>query len=323
MNNEDYVSVVIVNWNGKKWLDKCLSSLLNQTYKKLEIILVDNASVDDSILYATENFPEVKIVKSKHNLGFSGGNNLGIKEAQGEYIILINSDIWVEEDFVNKLYNFYKKHDYDVIGPREKHYSGLTISDSYSPIDFLGNPAYSFVIKTKKLFALSGVCLFFKKDFYYETQGLDDDFFMYFEDVDWFWRLNLLKKKFTIAEGIFLYHYGSGSSTPGLNYNVFLWRNQDNLQMLIKNYSWLTLMLILPLYLFQNLLEIVFFILLLKPKLSYSYIQGWYFNIVNLGRTLKKREWIQSHRIAGDLEILRKMYLIPLRLIGVLNYLIR
>lgn len=319
---KDYISIIIVNWNGKKWLDKCLSSFLNQTYKKLEIILVDNASTDGSVEHVTENFPNIKIIRNNKNLGFAAGNNTGIKEARGEYILRIDSDTWVENDFLERLLEFYENHDFDVIGPREKRYDGTGISNSYSPIDFLGNPAYRAVLKTKRPFALSGMCLFFKKSFYLETKGLDEDFFMYFEDVDWFWRLQLLKKKFDIAEGIYVHHFGSGSSEGGeLKHKMFLWRNQNSLQMLLKNYSSKALIVILPIYFVQNLFEILFFCLTLKPSLVYTYIQGWMFNIENLPKTLRKRSWIQSHRVVSDSVIIRNMSLMPLRLVGLINYL--
>jgi GT2 family glycosyltransferase len=74
------LSIIIVNWNGKKWLEKCISSILSQSYSNFEIIFVDNASTDGSIEYLNEHFPDprIKIVKSPTNLGFAGGNNLGI-----------------------------------------------------------------------------------------------------------------------------------------------------------------------------------------------------------------------------------------------------
>jgi GT2 family glycosyltransferase len=76
------VSIIIVNWNGRKWLEKCLNSLFLQAYKNFEIICVDNASSDDSVSYMREHYSDVRIIESTVNLGFAGGNNLGLTEAK-------------------------------------------------------------------------------------------------------------------------------------------------------------------------------------------------------------------------------------------------
>ena len=99
---KDLVSVIIVNWNGRKWLEKCLDSLRVQTYKNFEVIFVDNASTDDSVDFVEKNYPEVVILKSDRNLGFAGGNNLGIDNSKGEFILFLNNDTWVKEDFLKK-----------------------------------------------------------------------------------------------------------------------------------------------------------------------------------------------------------------------------
>lgn len=307
LNKKPLVSIIIVNFNGLKWLRKCLGSLSSQSYKYYEIIVVDNASPDDSNDFIKRNYPKINLVKSKNNLGFAGGNNLGISEAKGEYILLINSDTWVKKDFINKLMNFYLLHAYDIIAPRDFGYDEKINKFYFTTIDLFGHSIY--LENTKKLFYLSGVCLFFKKDFYLNTRGMDDNFFMYSEEVDWFWRLNLLKKKFTYVDDIFVYHAGAGSTGNGIKYKVFLWRNQNTLQMLLKNYAWHNLTWILPIYFLQNVFEFLFFLLIGKPLIAYSYIEGWIFNFKNFKRTMKERNWVQKNRKIRDMKIMKKMYL--------------
>jgi len=86
------VSIIIVNWNAKNYLQKCIESLLEQTYQNFEIIFVDNASSDGSVEFVKTNFPKIKIIENKKNLGFAKGNNIGIKNSQGEIICLFNPD---------------------------------------------------------------------------------------------------------------------------------------------------------------------------------------------------------------------------------------
>lgn len=100
-------AVVIVNWNGKKLLPVCLKSLQEQTYKKFKIILVDNGSVDGSVKYVKQNFPEVQVIELSENTGFAQGNNIGISMAlqseRVENVVLLNNDTRVESNFLEKL----------------------------------------------------------------------------------------------------------------------------------------------------------------------------------------------------------------------------
>lgn len=306
---KNLISIVIVNWNGKKWLGKCLDSLERQTYKKIEVVFVDNASSDDSVEFVKQKFPKIKIIKSEKNLGLTNGIKLAIEHSSGEFLLLINNDAWVEKDFIKNLYDFYAENNFAVIAPQEKRYDKSQDFKCNTTIDLTGSPAYFVPTYSRpdKTFYLS-VCFFVSKKEYGDSGGLDTDFFMYNEDVDWFWRLSLLGKKFSYVDNIYIYHAGAGSTGAGLKYNTFLWRNQNALQMIIKNYSLLTLIIILPLYLIQNIFEMFFFVLLLKPKISFSYIQGLVFNIRYIRRTLEKRKWVQSHRKVNDIEILKKMY---------------
>lgn len=313
------ISVIILNYNGKKWLKKCLDSLERQSYKNFEIILVDNASSDGSISFTKENYPRVILVKSARNLGFSGGNNLGIKHSKGEYILLLNNDTWIGEDFLSRLVSFYTKNNFDVIAPKEANYNGDKGHPYSTTIDLLGHP-----VKRRgkdKNFYLCGVCLFFSKELYTNTKGLDDNFFMYSEEVDWFWRLNLFRKKFTYIDDLYVYHAGGGSAGTGVNYNTFLWRNQSTLQMLLKNYRWYNLLWLLPIYFAQNIIEILFFIITDNPKVSLSYIEGWVFNIKNFKKIMKNRKWVQKNRKVGDSLIMKSMFVGFGKAIHMFNYL--
>lgn len=100
-----FVSIIIVNFNGRHLLEECLSSLKKQTYpaRKFETIVVDNNSTDDSVPFIRSNYPDVHLILSNSNLGFTGGNNLGYQHARGEYIILLNSDVAAEPDWLRSL----------------------------------------------------------------------------------------------------------------------------------------------------------------------------------------------------------------------------
>ncbi|MFC1571224.1 glycosyltransferase family 2 protein [Candidatus Margulisiibacteriota bacterium] len=103
------VSIVVLNWNGKEYLEDCLASLEKQTYPNIEIILVDNASKDDSVGFVKEYFPKVKIIINHKNLGFAAGNNVGIKAALGEYVMVLNNDTEVDSNCVEELVKVIEK----------------------------------------------------------------------------------------------------------------------------------------------------------------------------------------------------------------------
>ena len=303
------ISIIIVNFNGKKWLDKLFNSLKEQTYTNFEVILVDNASKDASLEYVKQNFSWVYTISLKKNIGFAGGNNEGISQAKGEYILLLNSDTWVEADFLEKLWLSYQNNEVDVISALESDYNGSQVNSGQNTIDFLGHPVRQ-PLNSKKHFFLSGACLFFSHDLYDNTGGLDTDFFMYFEEIDWFWRLHLLKKKIYLDKNISFYHAGSGSSNSNiLRREMFLWRNNNCLNMLIKNYQLNNLFWVLPLYFAINFIEMLVFLLILRPTIAYTYIQGLFYNIKMLPKTLEKRKNIQKTRKISDKSIFQLMYI--------------
>lgn len=97
------VSVIIPNFNGKKYLKECLDSLRKQDYLYFEVILVDNGSEDGSVEWTKENYPEVRVIALKENTGFCGGVNAGIRESKSEYVLLLNNDTIVFPEFITEL----------------------------------------------------------------------------------------------------------------------------------------------------------------------------------------------------------------------------
>ena len=102
-NSQELISIITVNFNQAKVTCELLASLRNITYKNVEIIVVDNASKEDASIIKKQ-YPEVTLINSNSNLGFAGGNNLGLKSAQGKYILFINNDVEVSTDFLEPLF---------------------------------------------------------------------------------------------------------------------------------------------------------------------------------------------------------------------------
>jgi GT2 family glycosyltransferase len=106
MSPEPVLSVIIPNWNGKRFLVDCIDSLKAQTFQDFEVILVDNGSTDGSAEFAEERYGDfIRIIRNKKNLGFTGGNNVGIRAARGSYIVLLNNDTWAAPTWLEELIN--------------------------------------------------------------------------------------------------------------------------------------------------------------------------------------------------------------------------
>lgn len=202
------LSIIIVNYNVSKFLHKCLKSIFKaQSKKRIEVMVVDNASVDKSPEMVKRDFPQVKLLCNKRNLGFAKGANQGIKISQGEYIFLLNPDTSVRTDKLDKMIDFMDKNkEVGVCGPKMTDTRGnvqyscrrfpnylTSISSSQSLLFklFPGNPLSQKYLLTQKdthqateVDWVSGSALLARKDVLDGVGLLDENFFMYVEDVD-------------------------------------------------------------------------------------------------------------------------------------------
>ena len=182
------VSIIVVNWNGQKWLKSCFQSIEKQTYKNTEIILIDNASTDNSINY-TKNHSFIKIIQNEHNLGYSGANNKAAKAAKGQLLFFLNNDTKLECDCIEKLVNAIQKDEnVGAYAPKIMDYEGKTRISLGVGCDIFGYP-HSYT--GDNLFYADGAALFIKKDIFDEIGGFDERYFIFYEDVDLSWRLQL------------------------------------------------------------------------------------------------------------------------------------
>jgi len=301
------ISIIIVNFNGKKYLKNCIHSLLKQTFKDFEILIIDNNSIDSSIQDIEKEFADtrIRIFRNSENIGFSKANNIGINFSLGKYILFLNNDTLVDSDFLHKMYIFYTSNTYNIVGPQEYTYDKKRKISTYSSFDILGYP-YLSENPVKSLY-LVGFCLFFSKDFYVKTKGLDNNFFMYFEETDWFWRIKLFGYSFSINNDVKVYH--AGNEQKNINFKSLGPKNQNNLTMLLKNYSSFSLFFILPLFFFINILEIILFTIILKPSISLGYVISWFNIFKNFKDILSKRNWVQRNRIITDFQILKHQHI--------------
>lgn len=224
------LSIIILNWNTADLLLQTLASVYKETSGfDYEVIVVDNASSDDSVEKTRQNFPQARLIVNPGNIGFSRGNNVGLKVATGDYLMLLNSDVIVQDGAINKLVEFLDQHpETAMVGPRLVNRDG---SFQASCRRKLPNPWNSFVylFGLKKIIkaeyksdsrpeaveeteALSGAAMMFRKGVYEKIGGLDEEFFMYGEDLDFCFRAGQVGKIFFVGTAVITHLYGQSSA---------------------------------------------------------------------------------------------------------------
>lgn len=261
------ISVVVVNFNGKRFLDDCLKSLEVQTYRDYEVIVVDNASKDGSEEHVIAHFPWARVVRNERNLGSTGGNNSGIREARGEFIVTLNNDTRVEKDFLERLLGPMSDESVGMCGckmifPNGRiNSTGLCISRSGAAWDRGANEEDSgqYDRQPEIMGPCAGAALYRKKML--DEIGLfDEDFFIFMEDIDL-----VLRARYAGWRGVYvpeaIAHHLHGA-TAGVGSDLAVYYGNRNIMWLpAKNYPLPFLILCLPWILGRNLMVLPYYAL--------------------------------------------------------------
>lgn len=248
------VSVIILNYNGKKVIRPCLESLINQTYKNLETIVVDNASADGSVEIIKKDFPSVRLIINEANLGFGAGNNIGIGAAAGEFLLVLNNDARLESDCVEELVrSINKDQKYGACAAKilleyEKgllDVAGIAIcSDGISIGRGRLEPHDRFNTEEEVFFASGCASLYRRKmldDIRLSDEIYDEDFFAYADDTDLGWRAQLAGWKCIYNPKAIVYHLHSASTSNYSSLKAFL-VERNRIWVAVKNFT-LTMLL--------------------------------------------------------------------------------
>jgi len=185
MKKNPLVSVIIVNFNGKKNLEKCLESLMKVDYENFEVILVDNNSTDDSIEFVKNVYPSIMIIKLDKNYGYAEPNNIGAKNSKGDFYLFLNNDTIVNSDFINEMLDVLKQDSKIAICQSLLLNPNGDVDSIGDFMDNLGR-AYSSrdkVSEEKKILSARGASMMVRKDSFWDLGGFDKNFFASFEDV--------------------------------------------------------------------------------------------------------------------------------------------
>lgn len=312
------VSIVIVNHNGRGWLEECLDSIRAQTYNFHQTIFVDNDSSDDSIEFVREHYPEVQIIQSEGNPGFAGGSNLGLQYATGEYVLLLNTDTRLEDDFLeNLLAAFDEIPALGAVQPK------IRMMDNPDKIqlcgDFWTDSSCLYLYGYGKdenlqiynrpfpIFAGTGAAMLVRKDALDKVGLFDESFWCYYEDVDLCSRLWLTGYECWYFPRATVYH-ALGATANNFNRGTVRYHHVKNwLAYMVKNFEGRTLLSALPMFFLCNVLSLVFRLFQGEVEFVLPFLRALEYNLAHIGDLVAKRKTIQSLRKVSDREIFSKV----------------
>jgi GT2 family glycosyltransferase len=314
--NYPSVAVVILNWNGKHWLEQFLPSVIKSTYPNLQIIVGDNFSTDTSIEFLTTYYPQIKIIKNNSNLGFAGGYNEVLKSVSANYYLLLNSDVEVVPNWIEPMVA--KLETDDLIAacqPKimcfddKKKFEYAGAAGGF--IDRLGYPFCRGRVfdtletdngqydKSSEIFWASGACFLIRSSIYNKLGGFDADFFAHQEEIDLCWRIkNLNLKIYFIAESK-VYHVGGGMLPKSNPFKTYL-NFRNSLFAIYKNTSALNGILILIARLLLDALAGFKFLISGNSKDCHAIIKAHWSFFANIKTLHHKRGLLHKTGLASN-----------------------
>lgn len=245
------LAIVILNWNGRHFLEKFLPTLLANCNEDSEVVIIDNASSDDSVAFLAENYPQLRVIINEENYGFAKGYNVGLRQIEAKYYCLLNSDIevtpqWTEPVIAQmeadeqiaavqpKLLSYHNRKQFEYAGAaggfldkygypfcRGRFFDVLEEDDGQYDSDI-------------QIFWASGAALFVRSEIFHKLGGLDDDFFAHMEEIDFCWRINNAGYKIMCNPQSVVYHIGGGTLPKDNSFKTYL-NYRNDLFLLLKN----------------------------------------------------------------------------------------
>jgi GT2 family glycosyltransferase len=309
------VSIVIINWNSKEHLLRCLHSLSKQYFNDFDIVVVDNGSSDpvESEVHTHWKLSPLTIESLSSNRGFAVANNIGVRLAQGEWLAFLNADAFPEPDWLENLlkvarekpeYSFFSSRQIQANDPQwldgagdAYHISGLAWRNGYN------QPSADFGQEQKEVFSACAAAALIRRDEFLKLGGFDEDYFSYFEDVDLGFRIRLQGGRCLYVPEAIVHHVGSASTGKRSDFSVYYgYRNM--IWTFFKNMPSPLFWVFLPLH----IITVLFFMFYLTSRgQGKSIFKAVYDAIRGLPAMLEKRRKIQRDRKVSSRELLRTM----------------
>ena len=245
------IAIVILNYNGRKFLETFLPNVIENSSSVADIIVADNKSTDDSVEFMRKNYPNIRLILNDFNGGFATGYNVALRQVEADYYVLLNSDIEVTPHWIEPVIELMESDECiaacqpKILSYHDKakfEYAGA--AGGY--IDKYGYPFCRGRVfqeletdegqfdDVKEIFWATGACMFVRSSLYHKYGGLDDSFFAHMEEIDFCWRVKNMGYKIMYCPDSKVYHIGGGTLPKSSARKTYL-NFRNNLSLLLKN----------------------------------------------------------------------------------------
>jgi GT2 family glycosyltransferase len=312
------VALVIIHWNRRDFLEQFLPSVVKSNYENLEIIVVDNASADDSIKFLKENYPSIRLIRHNYNYGYAGGYNRALSQVNADYYILLNNDIEVPEHWIDpiiermesdhriaacqpKILQFKQKDSFEYAG------AGGGFIDRFGYVFCRGRIFESIEVdqgqynEAMPVFWATGACLALRADAFHEVHGFDENFFAHMEEVDLCWRLQLAGYDIWVEPASHVFHVGGGTLSKIRPQKTYL-NFKNSLVMLLKNLPLSIGIWLIPIRTILDFLSSLYFLMNGEPRHSWAIHRAHYEFFFRFRKWYRLRAYIKRKRAHQDLK---------------------
>lgn len=318
------VDVVVLNYNGRKFLDDCFQSLRKTNYPNYKVYLLDNGSTDDDAGYTRAHYPEVEILRIEPNRGFCGAYNIGFQRCSGDYFVCLNNDVKVHPEWLTHMVQLAESDEriaavqpklLSMLEPQKFEYAGAAggMMDMYG-YPFARGRIFDTIEADKgqydnssEIFWATGAAIFIRKSALKATGEYDETIVHHMDEIDLCWRFHLMGYTCRIAPKSVVYHYGGGTIHVD-SYKKMYWNHRNSIYLLLKNFSLVNALTKTTVHLLLDYVAVLQSILTFKFTRARAILAAHFWLAGHLPLIVRKHNQVQAARKVNDKVILRKMY---------------
>jgi GT2 family glycosyltransferase len=307
------IDVFVINYNGVRYLKKCLPSLMKMSWPNFKVYVADNGSTDGSVNFVRRNYPSVGVIQVKENIGFSRISNLAIRQSKADFVCLLNNDMEVSPDWMTILMENFLAPKVAVAVPKMYDFHGR-VNSAGGVCDFYGF-AYNRGIgeidhgQYDQAGYVAYGCLgaaLIKRSVFDEIGYLDETYILYHEDVDFSWRLILRGYKIAYNPRSVVYHHHMGTSLATGRSTIIGWWERNRFRTLLKNYRIRTLVTIFPTLAILKMLHLGYAVVINRDAREVrAVLTAYVWNLIHIKDTIRERRRIQKSGRVDELKLMR------------------